>query len=102
MKIKILLLFFVIQTLTVFAADEISASVTKKSIGAQAKFEVFINLDGSVRDVAIRKSSGLRSFDDASIEVLKERKFQPDITNGLAVNSSRIILVSQQIEEIKR
>ena len=53
MKIKILLLFFVIQTLTVFAADEISASVTKKSIGAQAKFEVFINLDGSVRDVAI-------------------------------------------------
>ena len=87
------------HTFMAFAANETPVSVTNKSIGAQAKLEVFINLDGSVREVAIRKSSGLMSFDDAAIEVLKKRKFQPNVTNGIAVISSRIVLVSQQIEE---
>ncbi|MBC7755856.1 MAG: TonB family protein [Bdellovibrio sp.] len=96
---KALLLLCLLQTLTVFAADETTIAATKKSIGAQAKLEVFINLDGSVRDVAIRQSSGLMSFDDSAIDVLKKRKFQPNTTNGNAASSSRIVLVTQQIEE---
>ena len=96
---KILLSLLIMLTFTAFAADESPISVTNKSIGAQAKLEVFINLDGSVSEVAIRKSSGLMSFDDAAIQVLKKRKFQPNVTNGVAVSSSRIVIVSQQIEE---
>ncbi|RKX26074.1 MAG: hypothetical protein DRP45_04440 [Candidatus Zixiibacteriota bacterium] len=49
--------------------------------------KVLVDLDGSVREAVIYKSSGTAALDKAALDVAKENKFKPAIQNGRPVRT---------------